>query len=102
MQVTENIIWASSAHQLYIVSLDTRVDKGCGSRCVEKLHGQIFGQETQAGDKKADSIFQRSDDICQHDDDPAASSLEGSKVLREGGALFPKVKDAANQRALWE
>lgn len=29
-----------------------------------------------------------------------ASSLEGCKVLRGGGTLFPKVQDAANQNAL--
>ena len=63
--------------------------------------GNLFEHTTQAGVKKADSVFQSSAYIFWSDVDPLASSLRGSKVLRGFSALFSKIQEAANQRTLW-
>ena len=100
IKVPDNLSWPPTAHQLDDVSLNTRAEERHGSYCASISREQIFGRESQAGSKKADSVFNHSGDICWRDIDPSTPSIESSNVLRGGGAPLPNVQDA-KQRALW-
>ena len=89
------------SHQLDNVVINIREEEVHDARRTERSRELIFGREIQAGTKKADSVFQNSDDICWRDVDTADSTLEDSKVMRVGRDLFSKVQDATNQRAIW-